>query len=287
MKALAGLGLGFGSLCSLYLLFNLYISGSPLPNTFYAKQAEYAASLALPFFTRFIREVSPVLKGIGVVLLAGVVYLMVTALRRKNWAVLAVFLWFVGFLALYAWQLPVTYQYGRYIMPSMPIYFLLGLIGLVEFSSVDISSRWRWIISISWKLAAVGVLVLFWALGAYHYAQDVAIIESEMVASAKWVSSNVPPGELVAAHDIGALGFFGGHNLLDLAGLVTPEVIPFLRDENRIAAYLDKHGVTYLVVFPDWYAHLTSGLTPVFSTGAPFAPALGGSNMVVFSWPAH
>ena len=111
------------------------------------------------------------------------------------------------------------------------------------------------------------------------------MIDSEMVATARWVSTNVPPDALVAAHDIGALGYFGGHNLVDLAGLVSPEVIPFLRDEDRIAAYLDQRGVTYLVIFPDWYQHLTSGLIPVFTTGAPYAPALGGLNMVVYRWP--
>jgi len=198
--------------------------------------------------------------------------------------VLAVEVWFVGFLALYAWRLPVTYQYGRYVIPAMPVFFLLALAGLVEFTMVR-GPHWRWIISVTWRLVAGGVIVVFWLLGALHYAQDVAFIESEMVATAKWVSTNVPPNALVAAHDIGALGYFGGHDLVDLAGLVSPEVIPFLRDEDWIAAYLNGRGVTYLVTFPDWYQHLTSGLSPVFTTGAPYAPAFGEQNMGVYRWP--
>src|SRR5512138_3064533 len=35
--------LGFGALFFLYLLFNLALSGNPMPSTFYAKQAEYEA----------------------------------------------------------------------------------------------------------------------------------------------------------------------------------------------------------------------------------------------------
>jgi hypothetical protein len=128
-------------------------------------------------------------------------------------------------------------------------------------------------------------LVVFWLLGALHYAQDVAFIESEMVATAKWVSIEIPPNALVAAHDIGALGFFGGHDLVDLAGLLSPEVIPFLRDEDRIATYLTGRGVKYLITFPNWYQHLTSGLTPVFTTGAPYAPAFGEQNLEVYRWP--
>ena len=47
--------------------------------------------------------------------------------------VLAAAIWFVGFLALYAWILPVTYQHGRYVMPAMPIFFLLALAGMLDF----------------------------------------------------------------------------------------------------------------------------------------------------------
>lgn len=284
LRALVDLGVGFGCLFALYLFFNLMISGSPLPNTFYAKHAEYADYLKLPFLVRFGSEAFPVLEGMGVILLPGLVLALVSALRRRAWGVLAAAVWFVGFLALYAWRLPVTYQYGRYAMPAMPIFFLLGLAGLVEFTMVR-GPHWRWITSMSWRLAAGGVLVVFWVHGALHYAENVALIESEMVATAKWVSAEVPPDALVAAHDIGALGYFGAHDLVDLAGLVSPEVWPFLRDEDRIAAYLNERGVTYLVTFPDWYPHLTSGLVPVFTTGAPYAPALGELNMAVYRWP--
>jgi hypothetical protein len=69
--------------------------------------------------------------------------------------------------------------------------------------------------------------------------------------------------------------------------LVSPEVIPFLRDEDRIAKYLDQRGVAYLVAFPDWYQHLTSGLDPIFRTGAPLAHALESQNMMVYRWPAR
>ncbi len=284
LRALVHLGVSFGSLFALYLLFNLMISGAPFPNTFYAKQAEYVDYLKLPFLVRFGNEAFPVLKGVGVILLPGLVLSLVSAIRRRAWGVLAAVIWFIGFLALYAWRLPVTYQYGRYVMPAMPIFFLLGLVGLVEYTSLR-GQYWRWIFSVVWRMATGGVLVVFWVIGALHYAQDVAFIESEMVATAKWISVDVPSNALIAAHDIGALGYFGGHDLVDLAGLVSPEVIPYLRDEDRIADYLNGRGVTYLVTFPGWYKNLTSGLTPVFSTGAPFAPAFGEQNMVVYRWP--
>ncbi|HVM73010.1 MAG TPA: hypothetical protein VMT91_14695 [Anaerolineales bacterium] len=281
VQALVNLGLGFGSPFALYLLFNLVISHQPWPNTFYAKQAEYAVLLSTPFLERWWNEALPMLTGAGVVLLPGVVLAVVSAIRRKAWGVLAAVIWLVGFLAIYAWFLPVTYQHGRYIMPVMPIFIVLGLVGLVEYGSHARS----WFLASFWRVASTAVLVVFWGVGAFTYAQDVAVIESEMVATAKWVSMNVPPETLVAAHDIGALGYFGKHELVDLAGLISPEVIPFLRDETRLAAYMTSRRVGYLVAFPDWYPTLTSHLQRVFTTGGQFAPVQGGTNMAVYRLP--
>jgi hypothetical protein len=130
--------------------------------------------------------------------------------------------------------------------------------------------------------------VVFWWLGAAAYRRDVQIIESEMVAAARWVAVNAPPGSLVAAHDIGALGYFGGRELLDLAGLVSPDVIPFMRDEVRLRDWLNAEGAALLVTFPGWYPALVQSpeAEPLYATGAPFSPAAGGENMTVYRWRA-
>jgi len=113
-------------------------------------------------------------------------------------------------------------------------------------------------------LAVTGiVLVSFWGLGGRGYANDVGFIETEMVATAHWVASHTPQDALLAAHDIGALGYFGGRDLLDMAGLVSPEVIVFIRDEDRLRDYLTEKGVRYLVTFPSWYPDLIRGGVPV------------------------
>jgi hypothetical protein len=120
-------------------------------------------------------------------------------------------------------------------------------------------------------------------VGANSYAQDVALIESEMVVSAKWVAENVSPHDIVAAHDIGALGYYDDHELIDLAGLVSPEVIPFIRDEERLSEYLDSKDVGYLVAFPDFYPVLSEQAEPAFVTDG-FGVESGGNHMIVFHW---
>ena len=284
IKAILGLSMGAASLLASYLLFNLSVSGLPLPNTFYAKQAEYASYLQIPFIQRLASEALQPMIGVGIVLLPGLILACVNAIRKQEWSIPVAIIWLVGFLGLYAWRLPVTYQHGRYVIPAIPVYTILCLVGLVEFSQIH-GKHFRWAVSIFWKLTVGITLFIFWGRGALAYAQDVAVIETEMVKTAKWVAVNVPPEAVVAAHDIGALGYFGGHDLVDLAGLVSPEVIPFLRDETQLAAYLNLRGVTYVVAFPDWYTSLTANLEPIYTTGEHFAPAFGEQNMAVYRWP--
>jgi hypothetical protein len=169
-------------------------------------------------------------------------------------------------------------------MPAMPVFFLLGLFALAEFGSSRLFGRLHWVANVFLTLSLGSLAVVFVALGAYSYGRDVGLIESEMVVTAKWVNANLPPGSVIAAHDIGALGYFDHHPLIDLAGLVSPEVIPFIRDETRLAAFLDRRHANYLIAFPAFYPILSRASEPVFVTNGPFAPALGEENMTVYIW---
>jgi hypothetical protein len=284
IKAVTTALVGFGALFVPYMLFNLVLAGKVMPNTFYAKQAEYAAWQAEPLLLRIGEDALQFLTGPAILLLPGVLYTLVTVVRRKEWGSLSAFLWMFGYIGIYLLRLP-AYQHGRYLMPAMPVYFLVGLLGYYAFIlRRGAASRTRWLLRTAWSGTLLLVSLGFWFLGMRSYTEDVRFIESEMVASAKWVATNIPQDSLVAAHDIGALGYFGRHNLVDLAGLVSPEVIPILGDEGKLASYLDSRRVDYLVVFPDWYPTLTSNLEPVYTTGAPYAPALGGTNMTIYRW---
>ena len=83
-----------------------------------------------------------------------------------------------------------------------------------------------------------------YAIRSYY---DVAIIETEMVNTAKWISENTTEDAKIAAHDIGALGFFGNRAIIDLAGLISPEVIPFMDDEHQLAEFLIFENPDYLI----------------------------------------
>jgi hypothetical protein len=275
--------IGFGSLVVPYLLFNLTLGGTPMPNTFYAKQAEYASWQTIPIFTRLGQMSLQLMVGPSLVLLPGIIGWLVKSVKQKMWGSLAAFLWCVGYLSLYILRLPV-YQHGRYIMPAMPIFFLFGLLAFADFDTGKLFARYHWIAQLIWRASIVMLGFAFIILGAQSYSRDVAVIESEMVVTAKWVASNLPPDALIAAHDIGALGYFDYHELIDLAGLVSPDVIPFIRDEPQLATYLNQRGANYLIAFPEFYPLLTKNAQIVFVTDSAITLTFGQKNMVVYLW---
>jgi hypothetical protein len=308
IRSIGWLALGAAVFFAPYLLFNYLVQGSIWPNTFYAKQAEYAVQREVPLLLRFVNELKLPLIGSGALLLPGFAAFAWRSWMEKRWSALSILIWFLGYAMLYALRLPVTYQYGRYFMPAMPVYFIAGLSGMAYLLRLLSSSpghrvtaspgllthrlplspsprlRFTWVLSRAWLLSLAAAWLGFAIIGANRYANDAAIIETEMVETARWISANTAPDDLIAAHDIGAMGYFGQRRLVDLAGLVSPEVIPFLHDETRLANYLDQLGVAYLVTFPGWYEKLDDGREIVYSTHAPFAPETGSENMVVYRW---
>lgn len=268
----------------LYLLFNRIFAGAWWPNTYFAKQAEYAILRQQPLWKRLLHEAMLPLVGAGAIAFPGALIRLQKAFRAKEWDVLAMACWVAGYLFLYAWRLPVVYQHGRYIMPVIPTFIVLSLSGMAAWIEADSTRMSKRILSKTWLGALIVTALIFWGTGAQAYARDVAIIETEMVETARWVAKNTDENSLIAAHDIGALGYFGDRMLIDLAGLVSPEVIPFIRDEERLAVFLDAKHADYLITFPNWYPELVRQASVIWMNNGKFSGLSGGENMVIFRW---
>jgi hypothetical protein len=169
-------------------------------------------------------------------------------------------------------------------MPVMPVFFLWGFAGVAELMKFDYKNRTRWILSWVWAILIPTVGLVFLFNGGQAYSRDVAFINSEMVAAGKWIANNTSEDDLIAAHDIGAIGYFGGRQILDLAGLVSPDVIPFIRDESRLAQYLIEQNPKYLVTFPNWYPELVRKADLIYETAGNFSQNSEGESMGVYIW---
>ncbi len=278
------LSAGLSILIVPYLIMNRFLSGEFWPTTFYAKQAEYAVVREVHLIRRVIRQILQPITGVGGVLLPGILFTVISSARRRRWGELAPLIWVFGYLTMFAVRLPVTYQHGRYAMPTVAVVVMLGIEGMIQMSRWNSRKMIPRIASRAWVVSSVLILLSFTGIGASAYAEDVAIIETEMVAIARWLSENTEVDDLIAAHDIGALGYFSNRTLVDLAGLISPEVIPILRDENSLRKYLTDRDVDYLVTFPEWYPELTKARPVVYQTDSEYSVRAGGENMAVYRW---
>ena len=284
-----------------YFLFNYWVSGTIWPNTLYAKQVEYAVALAQPFVARLAQLLYLSLggpasgwRGISsahLLLLPGLVVAGWQALKA-DWArgrllYLLPLLWAGGQVFLYAWRLPVTFQHGRYLLPIVPIWVLYGLSGwvLVLLYSSSESTRTLWLGHQVARLSFTFIMLFFLLQGALAYATEVAIIEGEMVTVARWLADNTQPDTLIASHDIGAIGYFAERPLLDLAGLISPEVIPLLESESALTEYILKSEAQYLVTAPGWpYSQIADQPSTQlrFTTDFAITREQGLNNMTVY-----
>jgi hypothetical protein len=278
-RAFFSVSFGFAALFLPYLVFNLALSGTPMPNTFYAKQAEYEAYwLSKSLTERLTDYLFPIIASPFVVLIPGFALWVHKIIRERNWGALAGLIWFFGYVGIYFMRLP-AYQHGRYIIPALPILYLWGLLGMVGYL---VSPRANQRTSFAWKILITVLCLAFQVVGARQNALDVVWIEGQMVQTAKWVNENLPSDTVLAVHDIGAIGYFARHPLIDLAGLITPEVVPFIRDQPRLAEYIDSTPAEYLIAFPSLYPELTVQRSSVFVGGIDEFPF--EENMHVYRW---
>ncbi|HUV89029.1 MAG TPA: hypothetical protein VMY80_05200, partial [Anaerolineae bacterium] len=295
------LTLPFSVLVLPYLLFSLKTSGHLLPNTYHAKAViDFRPDLAfLSLAARYLVLDNPLLLPFYVLGL-GILF------RRAR----LLSLWSAGLPLVYAFLHAVLYQHGRYLIPLIPCNALIGVVGLVEARryvprlrtltpTLSLGGRGSILPSLTGRgrgrvgLALICLLVVAgtaWRLPtmAGLYAWNVDNVNQMHVALGHWVAENTPPDALLALNDIGAITYISERPVVDLAGLVTPEVVPLLRAPDRdarLADFMAAQGVQYVIIFPNWFPGLAARsdvLEPVHQVTLERNTIAGGQTMVVY-----
>ncbi len=86
--------------------------------------------------------------------------------------------------------------------------------------------------------AALAILMIAQSLTLYATAavpQAIAesrALEGSLVKWGRWFGRHAPPASSIASPEVGAIGFFSGHPVLDLSGGITPAMAPLLEREG-------------------------------------------------------
>ncbi len=78
-------------------------------------------------------------------------------------------------------------------------------------------------------------------------------MDPRIIEVARFLKANSKEGESVAADQIGVLGYFSERYVLDIFGLVSPEMFPFRKskDPNASWRYVRERAPEYLFVIDD------------------------------------
>jgi hypothetical protein len=274
------------------LLLNVSVNGTLLPDTSAAKQAENAPLLAEPIWQRVAEMLAPLSAGGQIILVPAVGYALYRLFKRLQadhttllfWLLP---LWIAATVLLYAFRLPAPYQHGRYVMPILPLLIILGGVGLAAWIVPRYRRRVPRILSRTLFLTVILAFGLFWVIGASVYAQDVRLINGEMVTAAHWIAANIPADTPLATHDIGAVGYFAPRPLFDLAGLVSPEVIPIILQPEALMQRMQQRGIQYIMASPPQLPAVVTDprLCPLYTTPGQPSPI----HMTVYriDWQGH
>jgi arabinofuranosyltransferase len=178
-------------------------------------------------------------------------------------------------MALLAPYRDPAFQAGRYSIHLLPIAFLLFTVLAGEFG------RRR-------RAALVGYLVVALVMlpvGAERYGWAVQNINAMQVHLGRWVDGHVPPDARLAVNDIGAIAYFSRREIIDLMGLVTPEVIPYHRRPHGILDYVRETCPDYVIVFPSWFPELAARrelVEPIYRVRLERNEVSGAAEMVVY-----
>jgi hypothetical protein len=221
----------------------LAVYGSPLPHSMAAKQAAYRAhwplenalamiiQAGLPGWSTYLLSVLPAAAGL---LLAAAGLTGLLALGRLSFSTLRSHGLgpqpFVAFGGLYVlFYVAVGFKGVRlfpwYLVPIIPFYILLASAGLARLS--QLRPRFRT------SMASLAGLIVVWQLPAVDWRQPLLPIgsgfgrEQVLLEAGQALRVSLPADAVVAAPEIGALGYASTLRILDTVGLVSPAALPY------------------------------------------------------------
>ena len=293
------------------VLFSLWTAGTPYPATAAAKVegglvgwlggVREPAALTwfrrpLAFFTEWITWLATIHWLLPVALVPGLILTWRHAGRALGLVALALLAHPLGMALLAPYRGP-AFQEGRYSIHLLPLVVLtlaLALGGrggptpLVRDPRAPASpgpQRKTWVGRVAvgvWFAIAVGALVP----AATRYGWAVQNINAMQVHLGRWVDAQLPKTARLALNDIGAIAYFSRREVIDLVGLVTPEIIPYRRrGESGVMEYVSETCPDYVIIFPAWFPRLASStdtLQPIYRVRLERNEVAGAAEMVVY-----
>jgi hypothetical protein len=180
-------------------------------------------------------------------------------------------------MALFAPYRDPAFQEGRYSIHLLPLAFVVLAVALGTRLT-----RPR----IAFLALYLGFSVVALPPAATRYGWAVQNINAMQVHLGHWVDEHLPRREVIALNDVGAIAYLSRRTVVDLVGLVSPDVLPYRRaGEAGILRYLAERCPGHVIVFPAWFPGMTARrdlLEPVYRVRLDHNTVAGADEMVVY-----
>jgi len=279
-----------------YFIFSYKVSGHFFPNTFRGQGGDLHILPGLTYLrivaVYFCRDNLVT----GLFYLAGFVYLLlnIKKLMRGEFGNMTLILLWIFLLPLVSsFLVPNWRHHVRYMIPVVPFVNIAAVYFLSIFIQLPRLARIRNFLTPKPKRYATIIIasLIYYTVYAIAYGRNTDNINDQQVRLAEWVSKNVGREETIAVNDIGAIIYLNKNRVIDMAGLVTPEVLKYREytwDDNldSLNSLLKKNNVSYIIIYDFWFAEYMAKygdeLTFVTSAILEHNTICGGKEMKVF-----
>ena len=230
-----------------WLVFATLYFGSPIPNSVSGKLALYSRWGTMSLWDTLVYYLAwhnPAGWIITLMAVIGGWWFW----RKQNWGGLAI-IWLVGLIAFYVLSgARVFFWYPAPLYPLMLIFATAAFPSLAgRFPQVEqFGRKYAWVVIL---IVAIVSTVGLYPAAKYYHGFQIAMNDCHL-AVATFLKENVEATELVAAEDIGYMGYYSGKRILDRDGLVSPEAAPYNRSGDYGGLVRD-YRPKWIVAAPD------------------------------------
>lgn len=274
----------FAACLAVYFAYQWIVGHSLLPDTFAARTALYQHANRMGFLTG---DVWSAFLTVGSVPLLPLVLLALgreaaLLVRRRPGAVRPEAAWTVALVLAYLLLLPAGGEFRRYLMPAVPAATIAALVALrawmahprvtrlVRLADPDRIPGGRRALPLVGAAAAVALAAVAIPKTAREYAAAVGDVRQRGERTGIWLAENTPPAAVVAAHDLGAIGFYSRRRIVDTGGFLEREILPVVGTPNyprALEQLFARRGVTHVAAMEEWLP--VDNVPPLFEAGDP------------------
>jgi hypothetical protein len=254
-KPLLLLMIGFAIPVVIWFIYAQIAFGSLLPSTLAAKRAQGAAGRTLPLVGRLIYDWAPlwgrsfkisILNWWWLFVIAGI---LASILQKRKWLIFL--LWIILYIAGYSILRVAAYWW--YQIPILFVAQIFLALGIIE--GIAVISRLVKNPVLAAGLSVTLVILIVFAMGKQNL-NGIAAYKGDSRGESytrlgQWFRDNTRSSDSLAFVEIGYLGYYTDNRIIDLEGLILPDILPHVA-QNDMAWGFWHYQPDYFVYLADF-----------------------------------